>query len=379
MDQLSGAAISVPSEPKRSAGRYYRPELDLLRLFAFLCVFVRHGPDPTMGPAAPVWKYDAVLAFNLLAAAGSFGLSIFFLLSSFLITELLLRERESTGRIHLKAFYTRRILRIWPLYYLAVAIAASIGFMPGNHSLTGRQILYLLFFLGWLGRDTYHNGAGVLWSISVEEQFYLVWPTLAKLGGRRLITVTSLLIIPLALWLSYLSFDWYNPLIQFLFFGLGALLAVLLHHRQFKVPLIARALLLSAALPSWHLAARFTSGLMKSADRLDGMMAVALIAVGCIAIFLAVYGIPAEYVPKPLVYMGKISYGLYVFHPLSLSLAAKIVSLSPDTRHDSVRMSGTYLVALGIATGISSLSYAYFEQPFLKLKERFAFVPSRKI
>ena len=87
--------------------RFYRPELDVLRFLAFLLVFFRHGYEAFASPGV-----------RRVGEASGIGLPVFFLLSAYLITELLLREQEKTGTIHLRAFFVRRILRIWPLYFL---------------------------------------------------------------------------------------------------------------------------------------------------------------------------------------------------------------------------------------------------------------------
>lgn len=92
--------------------RYYRPELVVLRFIAFTMVFVVHRMDYIpIDPAQNYWLYKICLL-------GDLGVPVFFLLSAFLITELLFRENDETGRIQFKAFYMRRILRIWPLYFL---------------------------------------------------------------------------------------------------------------------------------------------------------------------------------------------------------------------------------------------------------------------
>lgn len=111
---------------KEKESSYYRPELDALRFFAFLCVFSFHRMDyvPT-DPVRNHWLY-------LIGNVGPFGVPVFFLLSAFLITELLLREREKTGRIHIRAFYVRRMLRIWPLYFVAF-----FGLALLNHFVAG--------------------------------------------------------------------------------------------------------------------------------------------------------------------------------------------------------------------------------------------------
>ena len=104
----------------QNIARYYRPELDVLRLAAFLLVFCNHRND--VARVSP--DYPVMAAFALI---GVFGVPVFFLLSAFLITELLNRELESVGTVHVKAFYVRRILRIWPLYYAVFYILVLLN------------------------------------------------------------------------------------------------------------------------------------------------------------------------------------------------------------------------------------------------------------
>ena len=119
----------------KPAERYYRPELDAVRFLAFFLVFLSH----TL-PSEPNPRIDGILrqfapVYYASANACMFGLSLFFTLSAFLICELLLRERASTGTVEVKQFYIRRILRIWPLYYFGLMLGVIFALMPsGNRS-----------------------------------------------------------------------------------------------------------------------------------------------------------------------------------------------------------------------------------------------------
>jgi peptidoglycan/LPS O-acetylase OafA/YrhL len=135
---------------KTSTSSYYRPELDVVRFVAFLLVFLHHTlPSGKDIRVLHLFKGFAP-AYDAFSTACGYGLSLFFTLSAFLICELLLRERSSTGSIDVKQFYIRRILRIWPLYYLAITLgslaaraknsSASAGlpssWAPGTQSFT---------------------------------------------------------------------------------------------------------------------------------------------------------------------------------------------------------------------------------------------------
>jgi peptidoglycan/LPS O-acetylase OafA/YrhL len=174
--------------------RYYRPELDALRFFAFLCVFITHRNDlAPIDPVANPW-YHAV------TMSGVFGLPVFFLLSAFFITELLQREVAATGRVDARAFYIRRILRIWPLYFLVFFGLAALNLVvPGAGANSPAEIFSFVAFAGnWF---ITFNGWTIeypvipLWSLSVEEQFYVAIPLLAALSRRHLVAVNIAVLV----------------------------------------------------------------------------------------------------------------------------------------------------------------------------------------
>lgn len=228
------ASSASVEHPEKTKAHFYRPELDALRFFAFFCVFFHHGPGLSTAARAAQWKVQLAHLFMLLRAAGGFGMSLFFLLSSYLITELLLREKAFMGEVHLKAFYIRRILRIWPLYFFALGLAVLLGVLiPDPYWMNRRAILaFLLFAVAWIpgGTQTPFN---VLWSIGVEEQFYLLWPCLAKFGAARAIRIASYVVIAVSFIAIVLLAHtnqhlWYNPLVEFLYFAVGALVSLFL-------------------------------------------------------------------------------------------------------------------------------------------------------
>src|SRR6185437_12176413 len=141
---------------KRDTQPYYRPELDALRFFAFLAVLIHHGPETPR--------------------IGGFGLSMFFMLSAYLITELLTREREQTGTISWRLFFIRRSLRIWPLYFAVV-------FLLADHR---AWLVLVLFIANWSQADP-GRLAAPLWSLSIEEQFYLFWPPVMKFRAEKIV------------------------------------------------------------------------------------------------------------------------------------------------------------------------------------------------
>jgi peptidoglycan/LPS O-acetylase OafA/YrhL len=357
---------------------YYRPELDALRFFSFFCVFLHHGPDFNFQVHAATWKIAVGEFYSLVRAATGFGMSMFFLLSSFLITELLLREKEKYGNVHLKAFYARRVLRIWPLYYLGVFLAVLLGHFLTDYWMPHIQIVaYLLFVVAWFGPDHY-TPFRVLWSIGVEEQYYLLSPLAAKLGGRRFIQWGSYAVILLsfAVMVAFTGARlqlWYNPLVEFLFFAVGGLVALTLHDRHLQASSRVRVLLFGLGFASWLASQAYghISSSVTPPTAFQNCLGYALDAGGTVLIFLAFFGAPRRYFPKWILYLGKISYGLYVFHLAVMELVKRAL---PQPGYQALWTGSVLAVSLLLTIGIASISYHYFEKPFLRLKARFELV-----
>lgn len=368
--------VESRSAPRKTTGHkatFYRPELDALRFFAFAAVLVHHGPD------APGF-------LGIARMAGGFGLSMFFLLSAYLITELLLREREQSGRIAWNLFFARRALRIWPLYYAALAVAILIGRLHPAFWINGIGAAGMSVFISnWILGSSSLGLVGALWSISVEEQFYLIWPPIVWVGGERLVLITSIFFAFCAgTWLWVFAARgwhlWYDTPVEFLFFGAGAVIALRTRGNMRSRSQLSRAAILIAGLVFLSVAARF-SGV--GTDRISGFTLAKLytgygaVVVGCAAIFIAFLGTP--HVPRALIYLGRISYGLYVFHEGILELARWLTAPLKLPESSALNMLTVDALALLICIPAAHLSYKYFEKPFLKLKQRFEVVKSRPV
>jgi peptidoglycan/LPS O-acetylase OafA/YrhL len=357
---------------------FYRPELDALRFFAFFAVYVHH----TVYNLSP-----------LLSISGGFGLSLFFFLSAFLITELIQREINATGSVNIRDFYIRRVLRIWPLYFLAIigAIFASIIF-PAYRISPGFVLSYL-FMMGNVYISRYGFPSTIicyLWSISVEEQFYLLWPILNKKLSRKKLVIAAAALLPVGSFaVILLSLQnatpaigiWPNSFVQVQTFALGALTALALNGRIPKLVLHVRFLLLIAGALLWTAAARF-SGIDDRLPR-DGrgpMIGYWAVGLGCLFLLISVLGIERKMIPQSIVYLGKISYGLYVYHQLSLDLSANLMNhfqaTNSVTQHTLFGI-GHALLGMALTIALAVVSYRFFEKPFLRMKERFAVIHSR--
>jgi peptidoglycan/LPS O-acetylase OafA/YrhL len=361
---------SEPKPHRSPAGRFYRPELDALRLFAFFLVLVHHGPN-FPGP------------LNVIRGMGAYGLSLFFLLSAYLITELLLREREQTNDVSWRLFFIRRALRIWPLYFGAIAAVIVVSMVQHRTYISRLHLLEMAFFVAnWfpgclqLGPLTGH-----LWSISVEEQFYLIWPPLMKLGGKRAILAASVGLAAVApAWMLLFSprgwWIWYDTPVQFLFFAAGALIAICVHRGAPEGSGATRVLLLALGIAMFAgavwigpIGADGVPGIGLRADLLGYGMVLA----GCVAVFFATLGLAR--VPRLLTYLGKISYGLYVFHVATMRLSLALLAHFRIPKSVDALITDSLAMLLTIA--VAHLSYQYLEKPFLRIKERFTVVRSR--
>ena len=373
----------------RRISSLYRPELDALRFLAFFCVFIHHVlPRSTreyqqhLGPTL-----SRLLAS--IANAGSFGLCLFFVLSAYLISELLIRERLRTRTIHIKSFYTRRVLRIWPLYFFGVGIGLLWAYLSGVRKDVTRFLSYLVLAGNWY--CTKHgwtpNPMVPLWSISIEEQFYLLWPAIArKTSEKGMYIVCAIMLADASGWLFYLGYThatpdwtiWANTFVQFSMFAAGVLLALILRGNVLSVNISARIFLGLAGLGAWFLSAYFLHckdlNVRPTAIQLN--LGYLLVALGCVLLLCACLGL-GEAVPAALVYLGRISYGLYVFHLLALWAAEKL--LTGHVHQYAVRILATGIAGFLLTVGIAAVSYRYLETPFLRLKEKFSYIKTRPV
>lgn len=181
-----GIAQTKPSlQLHASAHRFYVPELDFLRFVAFLAVFAFHTRNYPAYAKFPAAINSLMLTME---SAGSFGVDLFFALSGYLITELLLREETSTGNINIRAFYLRRILRIWPLYFFFLGLAAALTKIdPEQHFGLKYLAPFTLLSGNWavILFGVPDSVANPLWSISMEEQFYLCWAPPSQTAHRE--------------------------------------------------------------------------------------------------------------------------------------------------------------------------------------------------
>ena len=371
---------------QQEQAKVYFPSLDGWRFVWFIVIFLMHCFHVEYA-----WQKETVLYKFIrekLLPNGDMGLSFFFVLSGFLITYLLLKEEQVTGKIHLKAFYIRRALRIWPLYYFCLFFGFVIfpwlkemaGMVPNE---TANPWMYI-FYLG--NFDLINRGLpdssvlGVLWSVCVEEQFYLVWPlllTLAKprhypkvfgfvIGGSLLYRafhygypdkelntfciISDMAIGGLSAWLvlnspSFVRWirELKRPALLAVYGGIGFMF--FFKHLIFIGP---------AAIPE-----RIITGILFSLILLEQNF--------CRNSFFRMENY------KVLNWLGKYSYGMYCLHFIALLIQIRIGNYFGFTSQWWVLLFGPMLGLL-LAIVIALLSYHLYEVRFLNLKKRFTYV-----
>ncbi|MGH9654901.1 MAG: acyltransferase family protein [Bryobacteraceae bacterium] len=350
------AAQTIGAGTARSAksrSRFYRPELDVLRFFAFLLVFESHA-------------FEHVPTLNL--HSGGYGVDLFFALSSYLITTLLLKEHAETGAINAGKFYFRRGLRIWPLYFFFLLVLIPLAHYTIGDRLDRYELAMFLVASGNWACVVWGWPASIaapLWSVSVEEQFYLVWPFAMKRFLHRLpaaaialLVIANITRVCLALAGAGNTATWCNTFARLDPIALGALLAWYLDGRIPELGYTLRSGLIAFGLGSFLFA-----GLIGAGSGWKSLWRYPLVAVAAVAILCGFLGMNVQW-PKGLVYLGKISYGLYVFHVGALTLLAHYFPLDP-------------IPALALTVFAAAVSYRFLELPFLRLKERFTVVRSR--
>jgi peptidoglycan/LPS O-acetylase OafA/YrhL len=360
--------------------RFYRSELDVLRFGAFFMVFLSHW--------IPL-KNDSSHALIALRMCFAFGVSVFFALSSYLITELLQREKRQTGSLNLRAFYIRRIVRIWPLYFGVLFVGFFVSRCNHGTSMTVESLLAYVFLIGNM-YTVFHGWLpsilAPLWSIGVEEQFYLVWPWITRTRFLLAACFLTILISQIAILVMcnrhvpVAPTIWCNTFTHVQYFGIGGAISLLLKGKGLRLKPITRGIMIATGLVLFYLAnqifnANPTGDAVASLSRTYPGYLIA--SIGVVLILLAAIGAAVPSSAGPLVYFGKISYGLYVYHVLGLELAGWSVASILHLNH--FRAPITFVGGLGLTLLVASLSYKYFESPFLRYKKRFEVVHSRPI
>ena len=327
--------------------RKYFPRLDGLRAVSILLVLTWHSN---------------VAALKLLH--GQAGVTVFFVISGFIITTLLLREESNNGRASLRSFYIRRVFRIFPLYYLALLVF-SLAVFAGFADDAGDYGLRLVHFLTYTNEFATDGTFGHSWSLAIEEKFYFIWPLLAfatpALMRSRVWVGTGLLVVTFAigLFLPDGYFGIYCPIIA------GCVLAILAHNAR-SYQLMSRTIARPAI--ALFLFALAVFAILASPYGHVQVLAGIAVALAFPALLFGDQWMGRWLEFKPLAYVGRRAYAIYLFHPLVGS--ALDVALPPSTQVAWQVIHFVLMLAFSVV--LAEVLYRVVEKPMIKIGHRLA-------
>jgi len=328
--------------------------LDGLRALSIVAVVWHH--------TQPAWARES--AFG---TAGSHGVTLFFAISGFLITTLLLRERVRNGAIDLKAFYIRRTLRIFPLYYTVLLIYTAAVLVLERDTAPGREFIgnlpyfatYTSNFLDNLDAQAFFSFS---WSLAAEEQFYLLWPPLLALpilvnrAAWPLLLVLAICIPAQEADLALLS---KVPVA----IVAGALLAVALHSaRGYQV---AARLLRYHAMPAVLLAVIIPNLAYWVFPQFVVEVLFAMLVGSCVITERHLLSRLLAF--RPIAYLGIISYGMYLFHMLCKNVIVRFLPMI-GMDDDGIEV---FPLTLGLVVAVAAVSFRYYESYFMNIKKSY--------
>lgn len=368
-----------------SKGKIYFEHIDVIRFVAALLILILHTYEAWNGWYTDFhMEYSGLLGklldegggINQLVKNAGIGVDIFFLISGFLITYLLLEEKKHTGTIHIGKFFLRRSLRIWPVYFLLIIVSP---FLVSWLNTSSPNYIYNCFFLGnfdIINTESWQFPFAHFWTICIEEHFYLVWPFIIYLFPvKKLLYAFGclfLMSICFRLWAySSMEYSWFTLHVHTLsridVLILGAVGGFYYSQKPFEFRLnwIIRWLLFALLIfilsitPLYEWKSLFSAGFKK------------YLSIGILTILLLDFNfnkhlkhiLPAKSV---IHYLGKISYGLYMYgNILLLLIIEKIV-----WRIGTINFWGFLFIKLFITIIVSILSYELFEKRVLKINRR---------
>ena len=354
------------------SSKVFLPGLNGIRAMAALAVVVSH-----INLGLDEFGFEKAHGLSL----ASFGVTVFFTLSGFLITYLLLVEKEKTATIVIKKFYMRRILRIWPLYFFYMLLV----FCVVGSQMLGDSFWFYLFMMPNIPFALNASG-GVLvtlpflahyWSLGVEEQFYAFWPHLIKKIKATGIFLLSfaVLFFALKLVLKFLNApDVVQTLLHYTRFGclaIGSLGAYVFYFKKIKPEIVQHKIV--------EILAWLVFGLIVfNKFHVYSIIDHEIVAVVTLVIIFNQINNPQKLISleNPVFdYLGKISFGLYVYNPLVIYGMSVLFNMFL-IQNTILKLVMVYVLVLFAVIAVSHLSYVYLEKRFLKMKTKYTTIQS---
>ncbi|RSC92940.1 acyltransferase family protein [Tenacibaculum singaporense] len=369
----------------------YFKGLNGLRFFAAFLVLLHHAEQIRL--KNEIFNLKELSLFN----NGGLAVTFFFVLSGFLISYLLLKEQNETKHISIKRFYVRRILRIWPLYFLLVVIGTLIiplflNIINYSYEMPytfNEVILYYIFFSPFMVNILFgHHLLEPLWSIGVEELFYIIWAPLFKFLKKHILTIIlSVIVIKIILLIASNIFQFpyiLSKIIRILKFesmAIGGLAAYLIYHRKKKVEnsiLFSRAIqvILILFLVGKLFVSKFLVDNLFIFDYIYNSDIFSHLTLSCSFAWLVVnVSLNSNSLinldSRVLNFLGEISYGIYMYHML---IIFGIILFFKNHLATMSRVTSSILFYFVLTIGVilvSFISKKIFEDYFLRLKDRF--------
>jgi peptidoglycan/LPS O-acetylase OafA/YrhL len=360
--------------------KIYYPEIDGLRFLAFILVFIHHQS-----------LFAKIPYLCVLNSHGWIGVDLFFGLSAFLFTKLLSKEYEKTKTISFKKFYLRRIFRIWPIYFLIIGASVLIYFITGGS-------VSKMFALRLIGMFTFSENIitaiynynplpfiAHLWTITYEEQFYLFIPliilSLVRSSAKaKIISLFTILLIFNLIRFGFILNNvphpaiWVLPITHFesivlgIVVGFGGFDFLTKRINSTIIGLSGIALFLAiVCMPNFDIITYWL------------ILGYTIVGLSTSLIIISVLNnkiLKSFFSNNILVFLGKRSYGLYVYHLLGNSFAVQLTKYVIDLPSNYAAL---FIYSLTFTIIVSILSYKFVETPFLKLKKKFEIIESRPI
>lgn len=311
------------------------------------------------------------------------GVTMFFVISGFLITYLLLHELQERSTISIPKFYMRRILRIWPIYFCYIGVCIMVLSLLGRPAelLNGTLWYYGLF----AANVPFVIGIGLwpivhYWSIGVEEQFYLFWPLVVKLGRKRILKYACVIGASWLL-LKYVLLIIYGHSVVYRFVAatrfdcmmLGGVGAILYYRKDARFLSVVSNKWVSIAAWILLIASSLYAGIVPAPVRPQLIALITLLVIMSQLCKVPIVNLENRFFD----FVGKISYGVYVIHPLVIFLLSMGYRQLRIHLPEDVQVVLIYLMVTVLTIVLAWFSYSFFEKPFLRLKSKFAVVQSR--
>jgi peptidoglycan/LPS O-acetylase OafA/YrhL len=384
-DYKTNQSSTLSNQAQQKINPVYFENLDALRFLAAFSVFIFHYFRDIKAFYAGIEENNVFKGLLIIADKGGLGVNFFFVLSGFLITYLILHERTTTGQFNPGKFLIRRTLRIWPLYFIVILIGFVVFPLLFDWYHTIHNPLMYVFFLANFDEITngLHDSVNFLtapWSVAVEEQFYLFWSIalflLFKIQKFRL-EILILILYLLSFW--FREIFWHNErIIYYHTFSVcqdiltGSFIGLSLFNGKKWIQKIL-------AFQKWKIILIYIVGISICILKNKIFAGQMILFERCVLSLFFGFIILEQSLGKNSVlkwgkisflnYLGKISYGFYMYHLVVMFIVCRLIEVFMPTGYYLIPV--YFISSLLITVMVSAVSYRIIEMPFLNLKKKF--------